>query len=160
MRATRHTARHLRSAVELLTSAGRVPNQETTMPSGGTEQSGYELEIDPSSRVLRLRCWGVWDIALAEGYRAAMHESFSVLRGKPWYVLGNITNFPPQSEAVARVHGALMAKASTLGMKRACNVVSSSLTQLQIRRISEASRLPEFAFFKDEQTALKWLLSS
>jgi hypothetical protein len=129
------------------------------MPSGGTEQSGYEVEIDDSRRILRLHCWGVWDVTVAEGFRDVMVQSIAAFRGKPWYVLADITAFPAQSEAVSRVHGELMARAMARGMKRACNVVASSLTQLQIKRLAEESHLPEFAFFKDEETALRWLLS-
>jgi hypothetical protein len=124
----------------------------------GNEAAGYEVSVDTTKRVLRLDCWGLWSLALAESYAKSMNAAYDKLRGRPWYVLAIIAKFPAQRQEVAEIHGALMASAAAAGMKRAASVVDSSMTQMQIKRLAEESRMPELAFYKSEADGLRWLL--
>ncbi len=42
---------------------------------------------------------------------------------------------------------------------KAADIVSSALTQLQIKRISQEMGIPEFAFFKDRAAAEAWVIT-
>ncbi len=77
-------------------------------------------------------------------------------RGK-WYILADLTDYPPQKPDVQSAHAATMVRANELGLVAAANLVNVTLSQMQIRRLSEASGLPEFAFFQNEARALAWL---
>jgi hypothetical protein len=76
----------------------------------------------------------------------------------PWYVLGDISQYPIQALPVAKVHGDLMAQAVAAGMKKASSVVSNTLTKMQIRRLATESRMPEVSFFTSSSEAMTWLL--
>lgn len=125
---------------------------------GGDEKNGYELWIDAPRRLLRFRFWGFWKEALGIAYRedcfAAMREVS--MRGK-WFVLADLTDYPPQRPDVQACHAATMVRAHELGMHAAANLVNVTLSQMQIRRLSEQSGLPEFAFFQSEAKALAYI---
>lgn len=125
---------------------------------GGDAASGWEVRIDNARRVLRFIVWGYWTPPTAVAYRdAAMVAMRQLSAGGPWSVLADISRYPPQKPEVQKCHGELMAAAGPLGMAKAANLVDNSLTQMQIRRLSTESGLPEFAFFQDEAAALSWL---
>ncbi len=101
--------------------------------------------------------WGFWDSAVARDYDRAVRAALQEASGR-FCVLADISDYPPQTPEVQAIHGGLMAEAKSRGVCRAANLVSSVLSQNQIRRLSEASGLPTFAFFSDSDAAQKWLL--
>jgi hypothetical protein len=121
---------------------------------------GYEVETDSARRVVMIRCWGVWDMSTGRAYDRDLRAEFAPLEGAPFHVLADIREFPPQHPEIAAVHGQLMGHAAQHGMKRAASVVSSAMTELQIRRIASESGMPELAFHRDSRAALQWLLST
>lgn len=48
--------------------------------------------------------------------------------------------------------------AKTHGMKKAARVVANTVTQMQIRRLSQATGILEHSFSQSEETAIQWLL--
>lgn len=122
--------------------------------------AGFAVATDVGRRILRLECKGVWKLPLAEQYRAAMREAFERLRGKPWIVVADIRAFAAQSPEVGQVHAELMGEAAAAGMVRACSIVASALTRMQIKRLAEESHMPEIAFFSDEEKGTAWALGA
>ena len=129
------------------------------MYQSGDEKQGYKVRPDLEKQVLFLECWGMWEQAVAEDYRKDMLAAYDLIDQKPWFVLADISKFPPQREGVQAVHGELMGIAVERGMLKAASVVDSTLSKMQIRRIAEESRMSELAFHTSEADALAWLLS-
>lgn len=123
---------------------------------GGDPAAGFRVEIDEAIGLVRLTFWGLWDDTLGAALRVQGGAAFRTL--KPGYVvLADISNYPPQRPSVQAVHAELMSLGQKAGIARSANLVSSALSKLQIKRLSEESGLPEFSFFSDESAALAWL---
>ena len=121
---------------------------------------GFTVHADPAAQLIRMRIWGVWDDGLAERYEASMLSALSMIpEGTKWNVLVDIINFPPQKPSVQEHHANCM-RHSTEKIRRAANLVSSSLSQMQIRRLSEESAVPAYSFFTSEADAVRWLKAS
>jgi hypothetical protein len=124
----------------------------------GDESAGYEVRIDRARRLLRFEFWGYWQLGLGISYRDTCIAAMKRLSpGGRWCVLANISRYPAQKPEVAKCHADTMVVAGPLGMARAANLVDNTLSQMQIRRLSQESGLPEFAFFQDENEAIAWL---
>lgn len=127
---------------------------------GGNAQVGYAVSYDAVTRVLYLRMWGLWDEPMAISYRDAVLAAMRPLRPeRPSYVLADLSRYPTQKPAVQKYHAELMGKSAAHGITRAANLVSATLTSMQIRRLSQESGVAEFSFFQDEKRAIDWLLS-
>lgn len=127
------------------------------MRQSGDEKKGYKIE--KTGNVLLLTVWGMWDDALAAQYQADMRASYPEMGAGPWYVVADISKFPPQRESVQAVHGSLMGEAVQTGMAKAASVVESSLTKMQIGRIAKESGMPELAFHTQVDDAIHWVRS-
>jgi serine/threonine protein kinase len=118
----------------------------------------FKVSADLERGILRLKVWGFW--TLDEGI--AYWEDFLIkvrpLVGRPWYVLADISEFPPQKDDVREYLAKLMAFAGQNGMVRAANLVSSALPKMAIARMSAEMGLPAFSFFSSEAEAIAWLL--
>jgi hypothetical protein len=126
---------------------------------GGDQAAGYEVRVDRTRRILRFEFWGLWEEPLAREYLSASIAGMRELQGTPgaWHVLADLRRYPAQRDEVSRCHADSMKAGHQLGMKRAANLVASSLSAMQIRRLSTESNLPEFSFFQSEPLAIAWL---
>jgi len=118
----------------------------------------FQIDVDEENGILRIRGWGVWNVALAESYREAMFRAFTRLRSRRWSVLSNRTGSYVQSEAVAEIVRDVMERASEAGRVRSALIVDSATALLQWRRIHPGNEAVQKAF-PDEATALAWLKS-
>ncbi len=117
--------------------------------------SGYEIDV--RSDVVALRVWGLFNDEMAERYCDDLVAAFRKVAGGTWYVLADISQFPPQKPHIQEKLAAVMVKAGEMGMKKAANVVDRSLNKMQIKRLSVETGLPDFAFHTEEHLALNWL---
>ncbi|KYF56024.1 hypothetical protein BE08_25565 [Sorangium cellulosum] len=110
--------------------------------------------------ILHVKVWGFWDVEEAKAYLDEFRQKASTLLhlGKPWYVLADIADFPPQKPDVSPYVGQTMAYAVEHDMRRAANLVHSALSKMQISRLSASMGLPEYSFFTSEADAIAWLL--
>lgn len=123
-------------------------------------KKGFEVRVDEERSVCFLKVWGLWSAEDGASYLDHFRATVRPLVGKKWFVVADISEFPAQRDEVnASVQGT-MAHAVETGMVRAANVVSSAMTRLQIKRLSEETGLPEFSFFTSEDDAVAWLLGS
>ncbi|WP_394840758.1 hypothetical protein LZC95_27250 [Pendulispora brunnea] len=119
-------------------------------------EPGYQIDVDEEARILRVRGWGVWTVALASAYREDMIRAFARLRGKPWAILADRTGSTVQSEEVANIVADVMSRATAAGRVRAAVLVDSATTLLQWRRIAREQHVEQRAFHT-EASALEWL---
>lgn len=126
-----------------------------------TKPKGYTVTFQPAQRLLRLRFWGFWDIPTADAMNREFRDTMTqAAPDGPWYVLADIAEFPPQSADVQAILARTMQFAREHGMQKAARIVSSTITKMQIARLSNEQHLPENSFFYDEAEALRWLLSN
>jgi hypothetical protein len=124
-------------------------------PSG--EVAGYVVQAKSEERLITMRFWGVWTDELGAAFEKAMMSALRTIpKDERWSVLANISEFPPQKQSVQDAHARCMTFARER-IVRAANLVSSSLNQMQIRRLSQEIGLPAYSFFTNEAEALRWL---
>ncbi|WP_437673249.1 serine/threonine protein kinase [Sorangium sp. So ce131] len=149
-------------------SLGEPPRSSFVEPSRRPEptsrrdrppQRRFQVRADTTTGVLYVKVWGFWDVEEGKAYLDDFRGKASTLLGlgKPWYVLADIADFPPQRPDVSPYVEQTMAFAAGNGMRRAANLVNSALSKMQISRLSAAMGLPEYSFFTTEADALAWL---
>jgi hypothetical protein len=140
------------------------PSEERALKRGGDERAGFDIQIELGPRLIVMRAWGLWGTPLAQECVKALLASYKELgaRGLPWYFLADHRKFPAQSAEIQAEISITVRDAMKLGMKRSASVLDSTVTKLQIRRLTGASGLPMdvFAFFTQEDQARKWLLKT
>ncbi len=124
------------------------------------KKKGYDISIDDAKHLLRLQLWGLWDLELGQQFIKEFQKKVEELGAsqKTWYVLADITKFPPQIQEVQKFLSEGMLFAKTHGMEKAARIVDNTITKMQIERLSQESNLPPYAFFTDEAEAIAWLL--
>ncbi|WP_437754057.1 protein kinase domain-containing protein [Sorangium sp. So ce1389] len=143
-------------------ASGGEPSRrsEPTSRRDRVPQRRFQVRADTATGVLHVKVWGFWDVDEGRAYLDDFRQKASTLLhlGKPWYVLADIADFPPQKPDVSPYVEQTMAYAVEHGMRRAANLVNSALSKMQISRLSAAMGLPEYSFFTSEADALAWLL--
>lgn len=129
----------------------------------GDERRGFELSIDKASRMLRVRLWGLWHVATAalfrEGIIKLANEVKRDAKGAPWGILVDSRMFVAQSPEVTEVRKRAMVQVGTLGCAKIAAVVDAAVYSIQFKRIASESNIAS-SVFKDEASALEWLLGS
>ncbi len=134
----------------------RASRPSTPPPS--RPRSGYGIHVERDRRLVRLEVWGFWTIDQARAYHEEFVRATQPLFGRRWRVLANTADFAAQKPDVSAFVEKTMEVAQKNGCVRAANVVSSTLTKMQLARMSAEQGLPSFAFFQEEAEALSWLL--
>lgn len=125
------------------------------------QDRGYEFFIDRRSNILKVKAWGVWDVAYAEQYDRDLQKhvlQISQYAPQGWYVLVDLNNFPPQIPAVQPILVRGMNFGITHGLKKEARLIGQALTQLQLKRLVKEAGMPENSTFQSENDAVKWLL--
>jgi serine/threonine protein kinase len=144
----------------------RPPPHPSSRPSAQTREGSvvktptyrFQITSDLSRCILKLRVWGFWTIDEAKAYWNEFQNKARPLLDKPWYVLADIADFPPQKAEVNELLEKPMVFARERGMVRAANLVTSSaLSKMLISRLSTGTGLSH-SFFSSEAEALEWLL--
>ncbi|MRG97723.1 serine/threonine-protein kinase [Polyangium spumosum] len=135
-------------------ASGERPRSWTSRP-----RSGHVIRVERERRLVRLEVWGFWTVEQARAYYDEFARVTQPLWGKRWRVLANTAEFAAQKPDVSAFVERTMEVAQKNGCVRAANIVSSSLTKMQLARMSAEQGLPSFAFFQDEGEALGWLLN-
>jgi hypothetical protein len=119
---------------------------------------GYSVDV-LDDNIVELKVWGLWVREDGEAYVQHFKNKVTPLKGSKWWVIADISEFPPQVPEVTDQIQETMRIAGEYGMQKAANLVSSAMTKLQIRRLSKESGIDEFSFFQDRAEALQWLRS-
>lgn len=126
------------------------------------KEKGHQIECDLQHRILKLHLWGFWDKISGEQFRQEFIEKVNTMSksGQKWYILANLSNYPPQSEEVQKIVSEAMAFAKDHGLKKAARVINKMTTQLQFKRLSQEIDFQPYAFFHSEEEARAWLLDN
>jgi hypothetical protein len=127
-------------------AAANVPEREP----------GYFVGVE-ANRLVCLRTWGHWDLALMEHFTAEVTQALEPLRGAPFRVLSDSRGSPIQSREVALFRGRMMAMAASWGMRRVAFLASSTLSKLQLKHLARDSGAQEVEAFTNEAAARAWL---
>lgn len=131
-----------------------LPRQTWTEERGTT---GFVVTADPAGKLIKMRFWGHWDDDLAQLFERSMMAALRMIAAtEKWYVLVDMSDYPPQKPSVQAAHASCMAFSKSR-VRRAANLVANSISQMQIRRLSKESGLPEYSFYTNEAEALRWL---
>jgi hypothetical protein len=125
----------------------------------GDEVEGFSMELDEPNHLIRMRLWGLWEMATAERFFASVLEFAERLRGSPWGVLIDGRRFIAQSPKITEMREKTMHKIAMLGCTRMANVVTSAAYQMQFSRIAAASHI-QAQIFVDEVAAREWVVAS
>jgi hypothetical protein len=99
----------------------------------------------------------LWDVPLAQAFRAELVDALSAMKGAPWVRLVILRQHPPQSDEVQEIKRPLMSDPALGECERAAMVAPSSLTAMQVRRLFTEGGTPNVRFFADERAARAWL---
>lgn len=89
------------------------------------------------SSLLQVRRSGLFSVAEAESYQAAMEEALRAAR-PPWGIVVDVRGAPAQSVAVQPILEGVMRRTEEAGVCRVAIVVESAVTKLQQRRLTGA----------------------
>jgi serine/threonine-protein kinase len=120
----------------------------------------FKIIADIYKNILFISVKGIWDNNIAKKYKKEFKKIVEplVLSGEPWYVIADISEYPPQEEDVKAVHRELMDFAKNHGMLKAANIVDEKTYEEHIRKLSEESGLDKYGFFRTINDAEKWLI--
>jgi serine/threonine protein kinase len=139
---------------------GQSPSSGHPVTGVGLKKKGFIVELDNRRAIVKVKVWGFWTVEDGQAYLDEFKRVASKVIGRPWYVLADISEFTAQKPEVSALVEQTMAFATSNGLVKAANLVSSTLGKMQISRLSQAMGLPEFSFFQTEKQAVDWLLSS
>lgn len=128
---------------------------EMTSPPGPT---AFGMHLDLRARLLRFRLAGWWDAATIAAYREELLRNLARLPAsdRTFDLVADLTDFVPQTQEIAAMHGDIMAKGRGVGLRFAASVVSSPLVRLQIARVAAS---PDFGYVATDAEALEWIAS-
>ena len=120
-----------------------------------SDSSPFEFSVDGARAMIRYRMTGLWDEAIF----ARFHEEFLLhmrkfhVRGEPFDLLGDLTEFPTQPAKLNEKREKLVREAVGLGLRKCGVVTTSQLVRMQLGRLSSQ----HYAFFTSEAEALAWI---
>jgi hypothetical protein len=122
-----------------------------------SDSDRFEISVDGSEAMIRYRMKGFWDEAIyARFHEAILFEMRRLhLRGTPFDLLGDLTEFPPQPRHLSDARERLVQDARAMGLRKCGVVTSSQLVKLQLGRLSNHF----YQFFTSEAEALAWIRS-
>lgn len=130
------------------------------------QQKGYEITFNEESRILKFRGWGFWDSGIIRKFEKEWKEKVREISAsdRDWYVLVDLTDFPPQSEEIQKFTYAIMGfeemKFGTVhNLKKGTGIIGRTLTELQLGRLVKEAGIPDNAVFQSEDEAIQWLNS-
>jgi hypothetical protein len=122
----------------------------------GDADRGYQLNIEKAARIVCVRLWGVWDLAVVNRFAADMLAAAKLFTPLPWCALVDGRNFVTQSPEISDIRQKTMIKLAQLGCTRIANVAKSAAYTMQFTRLTSASHIASQVFL-DEGSARAWL---
>jgi len=109
------------------------------MRSIGDADGGFTVAPIDGNGVVRVRAWGFWPPAIANAFADSLFESAQGGR-KPTQIMIDAESLKPQREEGQAAFSAVCERASKFGGTRIEIFVTSSLTKLQLARITKEWR--------------------
>jgi hypothetical protein len=102
--------------------------------SEGTQESGYDVGLDPNASIVRARVWGFWDAPMAVSFTNTVLEGVRKAQ-RPTEVTIDALELRPQRDDVQELFAKLLVTFQRAGLHRLTFVVTSSVTKMQLGRL-------------------------
>jgi hypothetical protein len=122
----------------------------------GDDRGGFEISLDRTRRILRIRMWGLWATSVGEQFRNQVLRLGRGLMGGPWAIFADARDFYAQSAAVTEYRKEGMTKSLAMGCTKIAALVGHAVHGMQFKRIANESHVGS-AVFSDEAAALAWV---
>jgi hypothetical protein len=127
------------------------------MRKGGDERAGFTVHPNPAIGLISASFWGLWDLAIADAFRIEITRATEEMNGRH-VALVDARRFPAQREDVQAIHRETMAIGVHRGLARVADLIDSSVSRMQARRLFEEAGSPShLRFFTDHAEARAWL---
>jgi hypothetical protein len=123
----------------------------------GDDRGGFELSVDRTRRLIRLRMWGMWDLSVGEQFRTNVLRYGHGLEGAPWSIIADSRAFVAQSAAIAEIRKDVMTRIVPMGCRKIAALVEQAVYAMQFKRIANESHVGS-AVFHDEEAAIVWAM--
>jgi hypothetical protein len=117
--------------------------------------SVFTISTDFPGGLVYYKLTKLWDRETYRAFHEAMVLEVSRFRnvGRPFCLIGDLTEFPPQPQELNGMRAELVVVAKSMGMRKCAVVYSNSITKMQLGRLSEQS----YQFFTSQKDALAWI---
>lgn len=123
-----------------------------------SSDKGSKFDLDFANRIFKFTLWGLWEEQHLKAWQQGFRENLQKFGEGEFYVYVDMSNFPPQRPEITKGMQEMMALAMKSGMTKASHLVSRTMTELQIKRLSDEVGAPNFRFFGSEEEAMNYLL--
>lgn len=127
-----------------------------------TARKGFEIALDNTRNILRVRAWGAWDPEFAKKFVRTMKETISekiTTNGHEWGILADFRDFSGSGEVQDMIQQQFSA-VEHRGVKKIGYLGEQSVIQVQLNRLFQESTMLKYAFFESEEEAMQWLLNN
>ena len=120
--------------------------------------TSYDMRWHSGGRLLHYRMAGAWDGRTLESWRALVADRLQAAPPGGWYALGDLREFPVQSEEINDGRRQLLDALIAAGCLNGALVTARAVVQMQSRRVVGATGAPtRFRYFTSNDDALQWL---
>lgn len=129
------------------------------MQTPSIHKQRFEISLEPSTKILTIKLWGLWDLEEAETFKIALDEEVNISenRDKEWHVLMDLTAYPPQVE---EVHHIIAEGLSSLNAPRVAMLARRPMPLFQNGAKSGGIERRIYSYFSAQKDAVRWLLLS
>ena len=107
----------------------------------------YEVSWNMASRRLNFKLRGRWDATTTSDWQRAYRAAVAQAPAGAWTVLGDMADYPPQSDEVQRGHELMMALSAKSGMTRAALLIPKVVTTMQNKRSAAKTNTDDLIVF-------------
>ena len=107
----------------------------------------YEISWNLASKRLTFKLRGSWDVKTMSEWERAYRAAVAQAPAGGWTVLGDMIDYPPQTEEVQKGHEPMMALSVKSGMTRAALVIPKVVTTMQNKRSAAKSKADDVIVF-------------
>jgi hypothetical protein len=118
----------------------------------------YTISWNTGTNCLEFRLVGMWDQATMARWNADYKAAVAKAPRPGWFVIGDLTEHPPQSPEIQSGHEALMGYSAQHGMAKGVLVVPKVVMQLQLKRLADSSNTAQVITFSDSIGGAKTIL--
>lgn len=116
----------------------------------------YTLKWNSSAQRIEFTMTGTWDSEIMRRWDAEYRAAVAQAPSGVWTVLGDMSNYPAQSDEIQKGHETLIAHSAANGMAKAVLVVPKSVVAMQMKRLvnNAHAQMVTYAASVDEATKL------
>lgn len=123
---------------------------------------GFQIALDQAKGIVKIRLWGFWDTKLAEEYRKTFQEQIADISAneKEWHLLIDITEYPSQLPEIQHIISEGLALLEHHNIIKRAILVNGAITPLEAKSLGRGGGAYIYSYFRSEEDAVRWLLST